>query len=226
MISGGFRRGIGGASPPPSVQRPLFCIALWQHFKRKTLKFLSPWVQTRNIRNLSIFSCQNQEFYAHFQRFCLTFGLFCMQNFAVVMQKIGKSSDHPQPHDWSLDSPVLFYCRLIWSMNYLRRLMSQTADNVDKQTTSFHMPLSATCMLMQFSLPCQLFGSTLSQFVYVSALPVLLDKNVPSVATSVPSMYRKLIELSANKIYIFALRTLNFVRWTRMACAHLSRIRA
>ena len=90
--------------------------------------------------------------------------------------------------------------------------MSQTADNVDKQTTSFHMPLSATCMLIQFSLPCQLFGSTLSQFVYVSALPVLLDKNVPSVATSVPSMYRKLIELSANKIYLFALRILNFVR--------------
>ena len=45
----------------------------------------------------------------------------------------------------------------------------------------------------------QLFGSPLSQLKYDNSAPVSLDTNVPSNATSVPSIYTNLKALSGNK---------------------------
>ena len=92
--------------------------------------------------------------------------------------------------DWKLLS---FY-------QHSRPSISQTAGMYVSHVTSFHVPLYSAYVCTQFSLPPWLFGSPPCQFVYVSAAPVTLDTNVPSVVASVPSIYIFIVaDLPANK---------------------------
>ena len=74
---------------------------------------------------------------------------------------------------------------------------SQTEGNGLLQFPSFIRPVLLN-KLRQSSLS-QLFGSPPDHGKYVSAAPVTLDTNVPSVATSVPSMNTKLFDTSAKQ---------------------------
>ena len=77
----------------------------------------------------------------------------------------------------------------------LNSRISQTEGISSLHFRSFIRPVSLK-MLRQSSLS-QLFGSPADQLKYVSAAPVTLETNVPSVAASVPSINIYLGELSA-----------------------------
>ena len=81
---------------------------------------------------------------------------------------------------------------------YLRISISHTDEAFLSQRRSIHAPV-APFMLIQCSTPSRLSGSLVFQFVYGSSDPVAVDLNVPSCATSVPSMYKLTIALSEKK---------------------------